>query len=121
MDLAVKTICEYPVLSVPLDERFSPERRQNEKEITNTLLLAPRSSLPLCRSSPVLRRILLLPHRSTPAAELCWLFRLLNGRKFSVESLTGPQSRTIFAFGGDLQNLRCHHLKFLLYQAIKPL
>ena len=34
---------------------------------------------------------------------------------------TGIRSRTIFALGGDLQNLSRHHLKFLLYQVIKPL
>ena len=31
------------------------------------------------------------------------------------------RSRTIFALGGDLQNLSRHHLQFLMYQAFKPL
>ena len=124
MGLAAKTICECLVLSVSLSRRLSLQQGRYKKEITNTLLPAPRPSLQQHWSSlPRLlprRRASLPQHRSTRVAELCWLCRRLSGQEFSV-MVTGIRSHTIFALGGDLQNLGDHHLKFLLYQAIKPL
>ena len=117
MGLEAKTICECLVLSVSLSRRLSLQQGRYKKEITNTLLPAPRSSLP--RLLPR-RRASLPQHRSTRVAELCWLCRRLSGQEFSV-MVTGIRSHTIFALGGDLQDLGDHHLKFLLYQAIKPL
>ena len=44
------------------------------------------------------------------------------GRAFNVTSVTDQLvAHTVFNLRGDFQNLSCHHLKFLLYQAIKPL